>query len=142
MYEERLEDLPLLVRHLLDSAGYADTTVSLQVTEVFCTYSWPGNIRELRNVLVRAAMLSSEQMITTDHLPLELLPSESRVVGPPVASFHIVGQELIRQVLQGCHGNISRAAQRLGIHRTTLYRRLRQYRLAGKAMTEEGSSQL
>jgi DNA-binding NtrC family response regulator len=51
---ERLEDLPLLIRHLLDSAGYADMTVSLKVMEVFQKYSWLGNICELRNVLVRA----------------------------------------------------------------------------------------
>jgi transcriptional regulator with GAF, ATPase, and Fis domain len=51
---ERLGNLPLLIRHLLDSAGYADTMVSLKVMEVFQKYSWPSNIRELRNVLVRA----------------------------------------------------------------------------------------
>lgn len=125
---ERLEDLPLLTRHLLAREGFPHMEVAPEVLAVLRNYAWPGNIRELRNVLIRAAMLAADQIITLEALPPELLtPQLSSSLQP--LSMHRLGREQIHHALQVCRGNVSRAAKVLGIHRSTLYNHLHRYRL-------------
>lgn len=121
----RMEDLSVLIRHLLDREGFPDVAVSPKAMEIFRTYSWPGNIRELQNILTRAAIFSSSSIITPDDLPPELLTPNPPVA--PKAAAPRVDQAQIQKALQECGGNISRAAQRLGIHRVTLHKKLRAY---------------
>ena len=130
---ERLEDLPWLVRHLLDKEGFSATEVSLEVLQLFRQYSWPGNIRELRNVLVRAAVHSSNRCITRDALPPELLSSKP-LVGLPPAFSHRIDREQLQQALKECGGNIVHAAKLLHIHRATFYRKLHQYGLTRESV--------
>ena len=125
---ERREDLPLLVRHLLDKEGFYAAEVTPEVMEIFRHYVWPGNIRELRNVLVRAAVCSSSRLITRDMLPPELLSRKPSASPLPASSRH-VSREQIRQALQECGGNLAHAAQLLHIHRATFYRKMHQYGL-------------
>lgn len=130
---ERLEDLPWLVRHLLDKEGFSVTEVSLEVLELFRQYSWPGNIRELRNVLVRAAVHSANRCITRDALPAELLSSKPLVCLPPASSRRI-DREQLQHALKECGGNIAHAAKLLHIHRATFYRKLHQYGLTRESV--------
>jgi transcriptional regulator of acetoin/glycerol metabolism len=134
---ERLEDLPLLIRHLLDREGFLHTNCSPEVVEAFHHYSWPGNVRELRNILVRAVACSSSRRITRDMLPLELLQSPPFTPCPQTFSHH-VDEEQLRQALKQCEGNIAHAAKLLHIHRATFYRKLHQYGLTRDSMAEEG----
>lgn len=125
---ERREDLFALVRFLLDREGFVDTTVSPEAMEIFQTYSWPGNIRELRNVLLKAAVLSSNRIITREQLPSEFLTR--RPLGPsPYTPSARLDRSQIKQALQKCKGSVPDAARYLGIHRATLYRKLRQHGL-------------
>jgi transcriptional regulator with PAS, ATPase and Fis domain len=96
-------------------------------------YHWPGNVRQLRNALERAAILCEGGLITAEHLPLD----QERSVSPPapLASapstvLNAVERDLIKQALADCAGNKSQAAARLGISRTQLYVRLRKYQLS------------
>jgi transcriptional regulator of acetoin/glycerol metabolism len=96
--------------------------------EIFLHYSWPGNIRELRNVLVRAVVCSSPRLITRDMLPPELLSRRPPASPLPTLAHH-VSREQIRQALKECGGNLAHAAQLLHIHRATFYRKMHQYGL-------------
>jgi transcriptional regulator of acetoin/glycerol metabolism len=137
---ERVEDLPLLARHLLDREGFAGIEVAPEVFEVFRNHAWPGNIRELRNVLVRAALLASDQMLTPKHLPPELSRHSAAPLLPVSSARRETGEQLhspsrqvdqaqLQQAFKACGGNIAHAAKRLGIHKATFYRKLQQYGL-------------
>jgi transcriptional regulator with PAS, ATPase and Fis domain len=134
---ERLVDLPLLIRHLLDREEFPHAECDPEVVEAFRHYSWPGNVRELRNILVRAVACSSSRRITRDALPRELFQSQPFTPCPKTSSHH-VGEEQLRQALKQCEGNIAHAAKLLHIHRATFYRKLHQYGLTRASMAEEG----
>ncbi|MGH8007713.1 MAG: sigma-54 interaction domain-containing protein, partial [Candidatus Binatia bacterium] len=126
---DRLEDLAVLARHLLEREGFTEIRVAPEVIELFRRYAWPGNIRELRNVLVRAAMVATDQVIRQEHLPPELTPGRTEVSGSPTAPPIRVKREQIVQALRECGGNKSHAAKRLGVHWMTLHRKMRLYGL-------------
>lgn len=141
---ERLEDLPLLVRHFLDKEGWSDTEVALDVLKIFRHYNWPGNVRELRNVLIRAATFSATRCIAREDLPAILLsvtpkaPNNAQLFLPTPAhngASHSpspprrLDRAQILQALQQCGGNKSHAAKLLGIHWVTLHRKMRRYGL-------------
>jgi transcriptional regulator of acetoin/glycerol metabolism len=133
---ERREDLPQLVRHLLDREGFSDREVAPEVMELFRQYAWPGNIRELRNVLISAAVRASQRLITPDMLPPELLAPKLLVSQPP-ASSRRVGREQLQQALAACGGNITQAARLLHIDRVTFHRKLRRYGLTRDSVAPE-----
>jgi transcriptional regulator with PAS, ATPase and Fis domain len=126
---ERREDIPLLVRYLLQREGFAEVEVHPEAMAVLQQHPWPGNVRELRNVLIRAATLAVNRVITRDDLPSELLTLHSSG-SLQTTSSHCGDAERIRQAFQKCKGNVSRAAKLLGIHRSTLYYKLREYGLS------------
>jgi transcriptional regulator with PAS, ATPase and Fis domain len=134
---ERTEDLPLLVRHLLDREGFSDMEVAPEVMGLFRQYAWPGNIRELRNVVVRAAVRASNRLITREVLSLELL-GKKPLVFQPLASSRRVGREQLQHALQACGGNITHAAKLLHIDRVTFYRKLHRYGLTRDNEAAEG----
>jgi transcriptional regulator of acetoin/glycerol metabolism len=133
---ERIADLPALTRHLLDKEGFAEIDISPEVTEIFRHYAWPGNIRELRNVLIIAAVRASQRLITPDMLPPELLAPKLLVSQPP-ASSRRVGREQLQQALAACGGNITQAARLLHIDRVTFHRKLRRYGLTRDSVAPE-----
>jgi transcriptional regulator of acetoin/glycerol metabolism len=130
---DRREDVPVLVQHLLEREGFSDTIISPEVLEIFQHYAWPGNIRELRNVLVRAAVCAAHGLITRDLLPPELLSRKALVGLPPPASRRI-DREQLQHALQECGGNLTHAAKLLHIGRATFYRKLHQYGLRRGSM--------
>jgi PAS domain S-box-containing protein len=131
--KERREDLPLLIEHFIQKlniqTGKKIAQVSPKVMEVLMNYPYPGNIRELGNIMEHAFVLCHGSVIQLTHLPPELqrsLPESNH----PHLSFgkRLKDQEgaLIQQVLDKCQGNRTLAANELGIHPTTLWRKLKR----------------
>lgn len=138
---DRREDIPHLAAHFLDAArrtGGRDVAgFSDEAMERLCGYGWPGNIRELRNVVERALVLGRGERIEAADLGLGADASTAgsrysagtrEAAGAPVGGTldeferaHIVA------AIAECGGNMSKAAHRLGIDRTTLYRKLKRY---------------
>jgi DNA-binding NtrC family response regulator len=94
-------------------------------------HSWPGNVRELRNLMERLAYLSPDETIRADDLrflltPLGEAPDTATPEGPLAAATDQFQMEHIRRAISRARGNISEAAERLGLHRSNLYRKMRQ----------------
>ena len=100
---------------------------------VLKTYPWPGNIRELRNVMERAALLCEGDAIGVEHLPASLTqrPKAAGFDGGENLSMDSVESDHIRKVLKLCEGSRSQAARLLGIHRSTLLQKIAKYGLDG-----------
>lgn len=126
---ERLADLPALAAHLLRELGAAENILSDEVTSLLTGYDWPGNIRELKNVLERAVLLTPPgSTLRRSHFNF---PAKRTPVLPPADGLTIQQVEAshIRSILEQTNGNIDLAAKSLNISRATLYRRLKQLRL-------------
>lgn len=100
------------------------------VMDVFRNYSWPGNLREMRNVVKRATLLCSSDFITLEQIPAELnqtaCQTSTNVLNMALKSEkHEI--ELIRDALAKCNNNKSKAAQLLKIDRKTLYNKIKLY---------------
>lgn len=118
------EDLPALFQHLLASLGHPEARISPAAMKRLCRYDWPGNIREAKNVLERALILSGGATIGVEHLPE--LPGTGKGAGVRAGrSLKALEMEHIKRVIKECDGNISAAARVLGVSRATLYRRLK-----------------
>ena len=132
--KERPEDLLLFANHFLDLAnselrkeivGFDRETIQL-----FQSYAWPGNLRQMKNVVKYATLLASGRYITRQELPEELLESISKPATTDL-SLHDEMHErnLILKALEESGNNKTRAAMLLGIDRKTLYNRLKNYQL-------------
>ncbi|MCW2268148.1 Acetoin dehydrogenase operon transcriptional activator AcoR [compost metagenome] len=123
------EDLPALIRSLLDRLGGEGVQVSSELSSVFAAYHWPGNIRQLEMTLrlLLAMREPGEQELDLMHLPDNLL-DELRGSMPPSGGGRMRDSQLalIRQAMERHGGNVSAAAQALGVSRATLYRKLKQ----------------
>jgi DNA-binding NtrC family response regulator len=131
---ERSEDIPVLIQHFLKkySQAYGKRLQGLtrRAQIVLLQHDWPGNVRELENVISSAAITSNADFIDVGDLPEHLQKPQRRVAAPAhdwrplpleeVRSVHI------QRVLETCNGNRVRAAQMLGIGRTSLYRFLKR----------------
>jgi len=127
---DRREDIPLLAAELIREFGAREGRVLRlddEVLQAFLTYDWPGNIRQLGNIIERAVVLAKKDRITIKELPEDLKPyvshSETR---PPVRTLREIEEEAIRAALEESAGNKSRAAKLLGISRKSLYKRLEE----------------
>jgi sigma-54 dependent transcriptional regulator, acetoin dehydrogenase operon transcriptional activator AcoR len=101
-----------------------------EALSILRTYSWPGNVRQLQNVLRRAVTVSPRGPIDVDDLPPEI------VLGASESRLGLIEQlegEAILRTLQSTAGNVSKAAQLMGLSRATIYRRLHAYRARGHA---------
>ena len=147
---ERQGDIPLLVQHFLErnskALGKALAGVSEEVMAVLTAHRWPGNVRELENVIERAVILAKHARIEVEDLPDEIrfhsdansMAVEDREEEAQAAERDQDGstalkdalrspeRDIILRVLQEVRWNRSEAAKRLGIHRSTLYHKLRQ----------------
>ena len=131
---ERREDIPGLVRfflakHKADLGGI--TGVSDEVMARLLSYDWPGNVRELENCIQRALALGSAPEIRVVDLPSNLLylVAEPRHDRQTLATLHTLEQRAILQALEATKGDRLRAAKLLGIGKTTIYRKLKEYGL-------------
>lgn len=130
---QRREDIPLLVEHFLRilPVGHGQALkVHPTAMDCLCRYDWPGNVRELRNVIERGIILSENGVITLRSLPHELSARPDAGSGaPPAESLKSMERSQIERMLELCGGNRTLTAEKLGISRKTLYRRLRAYGL-------------
>jgi DNA-binding NtrC family response regulator len=132
---DRRQDIPELVEHFLTSRRIGPTRFHIQPEALTALerYSWPGNIRELANVLERAQILAHEHEISLDDLPeaiVETLPSARSNGGDP-RHLREVERRHVLDILQQENGNKVHAARVLGISRRALYRLISKYHLEG-----------
>jgi DNA-binding NtrC family response regulator len=127
---ERKEDIPLLVENFIDKfnieMGKEIEGVAEPVMRRLMDHAWPGNARELRNVIERAMVVSRGRKIAESDIDLQV---EGK--GGGGRSLEEIEVEHIRQVLIGNNWNIQRSAQVLGIDRATLYNKIRKHNLKG-----------
>ena len=136
---ERPEDISLLIRHMLnliskkmDKQVYG---VSRDVQKLFLKYDWPGNIRELENVLERASILTKKTFIDLDDLPQDLLNSSDSRLKMPIfsrgnsATLEEMEKEYISFLLKKTDNNLRKTAIVLDISRTTLYNKLKKFNI-------------
>jgi len=130
---ERKEDIPLLVKHFLDTYNKENkkeiTGVSKDVMEVFANYDWPGNIRELENLIERAVVLTKTNFITRNNLPPFLYEPDEKQETASLTSANsgtlkeqtqLFQKNWILEALRKTNGVQKKAAQLLGVKPTTL----------------------
>jgi len=131
----RKDDIPLLIRHFLSqyNSGFCKTIegVNEEAMEVLTHYPFPGNVRELQNIIERTVALCDEPVIRLKNLPpdLQRLDIDS-VEQPRWASLEEKEKEYIQQVLKRAGYKKARAAEILKIPRTTLWRKMKRYNLS------------
>ncbi len=127
--KERKEDIPLLVEHFVTKLSPIGKKyfVTDEVMECLLNYNWPGNIRELRNVIERAIVLSENNLITSKVLPKEICKEPSIV--PTNLNLYEMEKILIKKALAVANGNKSKASKLLGISRKKLYKKIKDYNL-------------
>lgn len=125
---ERISDLPALVEYLLRSLGSSASVVSDEVMELLRGYHWPGNIRELKNVLERALLLTPQGSTLRQAHFSSLANTRLNQPAPNPQTAREVEEAHIRTVLDQMGGDIGKTSKSLNISRATLYRRLKQLR--------------
>jgi PAS domain S-box-containing protein len=138
---DRVEDIPELVqlfaREIALQYGKPVPNFDPEVMVTLMNYSWPGNIRQLRNMIERLVILTEDDRIRREHLPPSIqvprLSSETSISGQPHIDTNEKGDESELQVIQNAlkttYGNKTAAAKLLGISRGTLYNKMRKYGL-------------
>jgi DNA-binding NtrC family response regulator len=130
---ERLDDLPLLAAHFL--ARYAQQydrparRFSLSALNAMRRYAWPGNVRELQHTVERAVVLGDGPTLEADDLSFSASTPPPNAAALPSLDLEDVERTVIRKALSKHGGNISRAADELGLTRASLYRRIEKYGL-------------
>jgi len=134
---ERREDIPLLIHYFMQLAAERYNkevhNVEPEAQQLLMSYHWPGNVRQLKNVVENLVVLSEGGNLTAEHLPIEIRPSQTQLTG---GMNNLVGisieqaeKELIRNTLKMVNGNREQAAKILGIGERTLYRKIKEYDL-------------
>jgi transcriptional regulator with PAS, ATPase and Fis domain len=134
---ERKEDLPLLVAHFAHQVaarkGIAVKAFRPEVLMTFSRYSWPGNLRELRNVVEIMALMAEGDVVDLAALPPDFPPPSPGLEPPTIAAGNSGLQGVERGIIEAtirCHqGNLARAAKDLGISRSTLYLKVKRHGL-------------
>ncbi len=142
---DRKDDLLLLTNHFLkelsERNGKEQNNISKVALEAMRQYNWPGNIRQLRNVIERMMILDIDGILDVDDLPKDIAALASTEVDHTpqptgTGSNHLIGQPIsevekyyIQQALDQCEGKRDKAAKMLGIGERTLYRKIKEYGL-------------
>ncbi len=139
--KERRDDIPLLVRHFLEKyskeEGKSQIELSPEVWKIFYDYSWPGNVRELENVIERAVVLCSDNTITPQDLPEELVGAEAELdvdrfvpLNMPLPkALERIEESLIRRALSRCNNIQAHAANMLGITKSLMQHKIKKYNI-------------
>ena len=124
------DDLPHLVTYLLETLGAPGLDVSSDVLAALARHAWPGNLRELRDALVHAlAHLGARRALSRSDLPESVLDAPKRL-DDTGSSRRSAERAVLESALRSSQGNLSVAARKLGVARTTLYRMLERHGLA------------
>lgn len=130
---ERRSDIPELAYHFLkhcrERHRHRAEGFSAEALQALERYNWPGNIRELRNVVERAAVLAQQPWIMPQDLSCTTAPAPAQPAFLPLAELE---RTHITEALKLCRGNVQEAAAMLGIGRSTLYRKLEEFHLTQK----------
>jgi transcriptional regulator with GAF, ATPase, and Fis domain len=127
---DRIEDIPLLAKHFLGKYTFKEGkeihSFSSGAMQLLMDHEWPGNVRQLENAISHAVILAQDSVVERRHLPhfLKQVPAD-----PPSTSLAENERRLILGVLQESNWNKHEAARRLKISRSTLYSKIRRYRL-------------
>jgi DNA-binding NtrC family response regulator len=146
---ERRDDVEPLVRHFLDDLAQKEGVrkeITVAAIEALTRYTWPGNVRDLRNV-IQSAYILADEIIDVDSLPEAVTmtraelprtddPSSGVLKIEMGSSLADIERRAILSTLRYCNGNKNRAAEVLGISLKTLYNRLSEYRTAGHVTAE------
>jgi PAS domain S-box-containing protein len=136
--KERREDIPYLVDHFIKKynarRGKKIISISPEVMDILLRHDFPGNIRELENIIEYGFVVCKESIIQKEHLPTELFGSSNEAMADYHPKNDIVGKaidehSLIKSVLLKHSGKIVEAAEELGIHRTTLWRKMKRHNI-------------
>jgi two-component system response regulator HydG len=134
--DERRNDIPLLARHFLSrfarEQGKKIDDFSPEAMRLLLDYSWPGNVRELENTVEHCTVLAKGVLIQSSDLPAMFHSAAALSSSKPIKQPSLVENEikLLQGVLEECSWNKKQAARRLGISRSTLYRKLKNYQIA------------
>ena len=142
---ERMDDVPILAMHFVrkyaaresvPTAGIAEETMN-----VLLSYAWPGNVRELENAIERAVVLGRGQVLRPQDLPPQVhrRGDERRPLIPAHLTLEEIEKLAIAQALRLTGGNKSEAAERLGIHRTSIYDKMRRYGIEWNPQPEDAA---
>ncbi len=154
--QEHLEDLPDLIDHFCRK--YCETLhksvqFPKEILDVLADYHWPGNIRELENVIERAVVLAEGPVVRREDLPREIWQRPPQKDSPPPVGtplpldstlpldkrLEFLEQEIIKRTLEECQGNQTQAAKKLGLKRSSLQYKMQKYGLLfnqGKSLDE------
>jgi len=130
---ERREDIPIFVNHYIKSnskqMNKKITGIDEETMKILMAYHWPGNVRQLNNVVERMMIMTDKDIITKDLLPPEIFnPSEQKIYESDdlgtVETLENVNRRYVRRVVEKYNGNIKRSSEVLGISRATVYRYL------------------
>jgi DNA-binding NtrC family response regulator len=132
---ERKQDIPLLVDYFLERLTRANgirKSVSEDMQKALLDYDWPGNVRELENCIERTWALSSGTTLSFPDLPTYIKSTHEqkmtlKVVGPKIVPLADLEKKAILEAIEQLHGDKLLAARMLGIGKTTLYRKLKEY---------------
>ena len=135
---ERREDIPLLIDHFVQETNAAHGTkvkgITAEARRVLMAHHWPGNVRQLRNVIENMVALTAGERLTVDDLPAEIHRRPDEIASAQLGqlagiSIEEAEKELIRNTLKMVGGNREQAANILGIGERTLYRKIKEYGL-------------
>jgi len=132
---KRHGDIPLLVDHLMQriskSRGRPAPPIRSAVVDRLELYTWPGNVRQLENIVQRLALLAGDKAITLDVMAADTDLRKTLMAdtsgGEPVFSLERNEKERIREALEATEGNRTRAARMLGISRATIFRKIKEH---------------
>ena len=137
---ERKDDIPLLSQHFLEKFSAAQgkqvEKISHDVMDILMSYAFPGNVRELENIIERAVTLTSGDTVETSQLPADLREQRFDIRRRPKTEFLTLEEnekEYIGWVLEQVNGNKTKAAEILGIDRVSLWRKLKRYSMDAEA---------
>lgn len=133
---DRSEDIPILVKRFMDEfAEFNDKPVeaiSDDALAALCSYSWPGNIRELRNCVEQMVVLSRGAVLELENVPRNIRHQQevlARAATPELLDLSSNEKNLILAALHECNNNRTHAAEKLGISRRTLIRKIKEYNI-------------
>ena len=131
---ERIEDIPYLIEHFLNELnerlGVKVESVTQEVEELFLNYNWPGNVRELYNVLERTMNVIQKETIELKDISWFLprvMSGSGQISSSSSQTLEDLEMKIVYRALEACGGNKTRAAEMLGIHRSTIYNKLKKW---------------
>ena len=127
---ERKEDVPLLVKHIIEKFNHLQgkhiRDISPDAMKILMSHTYPGNVRELENILEHAFVLCSDLLIRTEHLPMEFQPALSANSPSSNTNLQQLEADFLVAILEKNNWNREKTAVELGMHKSTLFRKIKK----------------